>query len=149
MHVPTAANTQIARDMRRSPLVTGVITFVLVLLVGDLITPYEADTPRSTAGVTVIDVNVARLPVEETLILAHEVDKTRYAWEITYDGKAVTFHCQTWLCSDLDTITLCGVGCKVEVDNGLKIGNFILSQRADGTADVDWPLGWTYRPYQS
>jgi hypothetical protein len=135
--------------MKKSPLVTGAIVLVLVLLVGGCIALYEASTPRSTAGVTIVDANVARLPVGETFILTHQVGKIRYVWEITYDGKTVKFHCQEWFCSDLDTATLCGVDCKVEVDGGFLAGKFFVCQRSDGAANVEWPWGMTYRPYQS
>jgi hypothetical protein len=104
----------------------------------------EAITPRSTAGVSVVDNNTARLPESEIFVLTHQVGKTRYVWEITYNGEAVKFNCHG--CPDLDTTTLCGVDCQVEIDSGLLTGNFTLWEHADGTVYIEWPAGWHYRP---
>lgn len=115
-----------------------------ILILGGVAVVIESGTPDSTAGVQVVGKNLARLPQNETFILTHMVGKSRSVWEITYDGKeTVRFHCQSWLCSDLENATLCGVDCKVDIYGGWG-DHFYVWKRTDGAVNVDWPWGWDF-----
>lgn len=127
-------------------IVCAVVAGVAVLIA--LAIGMEANTPNSTSGISIVGGNLARVPQGETFILTHHVGKVRQVWEITYDGSAVRFHCQSWPCSDLDTANLCGVNCTIDVDAGWG-DHFYVSLREDGSANVEWPWGWDYRPHSS
>lgn len=109
---------------------------------------WDKNTPNSTAGVSIVGDNLARLPAGETFILTHKSGKVTEVWKITYDGVgSVRLDYDAGWFSDHRAGTLCGEGCSTDVDMGL--GNhFYVSLRQDGAVDVKWPGGWNYRPYR-
>jgi hypothetical protein len=106
----------------------------------------DSSKPNSTAGVTVVEGNVARLPQGETFV----VTRKGKPYKITYQNDQVKFVCTSALCPDHGPYQLCDLGCSVEADilTGLG-GEFTLTLREDGAVNVKWPWGWTYRPYKS
>ena len=129
-----------------------VISLVVLALVIGLVLLDEANTPSSTAGVSVVGDNVARVPAGEDFVLTHRANKIKEIWHITYDGDQTVHFDQEDLgpiSGDHRVGTLCGVGCTTTVDMGFMRSDMEVSLRKDGAVDVAWPWGWNYQPHDS
>lgn len=126
-----------------------VIGGVFIALIVGLVVWADAATPNSTQGVHIVGKNKARLPEGEVFVLSHHVGKVRKVWEITFDGdSSVRFHCETWLCGDLDTAHLNGTNNIVDIGAGWG-DHFYVWLRPDGAVNIKWPWGWHYRGYKA
>jgi hypothetical protein len=117
----------------------------LVIALTALFIGWSVITPESSAGITVVGANTARIPEGETLALTQDQSRGDPIWEITYKNDVVTLDCWNWFCGSRDPVKLCGVGCEVKIDAPGPWGTFFVSLREDGAVDLKWPWGWSYR----
>ncbi len=132
----------------------GIAIVVLAVAVGVAIWA-DSGTPNSTAGVSIVAGNTARVPVGEDFVLTHATYCGKgcivtHVWHITYDGQnTVNFDEDgfLWFSGDHHSGRLCGIGCTTNVSMD-SLDDMEISLRSDGAVNVRWPWGWDYRSYQ-